>query len=66
MKKVIVETTRWGVSVGRRVVSSFRMTCATLCPFCLQMFEEGIEENESVEGKQARDLIEILDESLGE
>ncbi len=36
------------------------------CPFCLQMFEEGIGAKELTGKKQAKDLIEILDESLGE
>jgi Fe-S oxidoreductase len=39
-------------------------TVGVSCPFCLQMFEEGIS-SMGVEGsKRARDLIEILDESL--
>ncbi len=40
-------------------------TVGVSCPFCLQMFEEGIESNDQARGKDARDLIEILDESLG-
>ncbi|MCH9039826.1 MAG: (Fe-S)-binding protein [Chloroflexi bacterium] len=49
---------------------------AVSCPFCLQMFEEGIgslgsedpsgDTERRLEGKRALDLIEILDESLGE
>lgn len=36
------------------------------CPFCLQMFEEGISSSESAPGKaRAKDLLELLDESLG-
>ena len=36
------------------------------CPFCLQMFEEGISSTESAGGKaRAKDLLELLDESLG-
>ena len=34
------------------------------CPFCLQMFEEGIESKNLKGEKRARDLLEILDESL--
>ena len=34
------------------------------CPFCLQMFEEGIESKGLKGEKRARDLLEILDESL--
>ncbi len=48
-------------------------TVAVSCPYCLQMFEEGIgtlnSEGESegkLEGKRAMDLLELLDESLGE
>ena len=40
-------------------------TVGVSCPFCLQMFVEGIGSNESASGKQVRDLLEILDESLG-
>ena len=37
------------------------------CPFCLQMFEEGISSNESASTKaRAKDLLELLAESLGE
>ena len=36
----------------------------TSCPFCLQMFEDGIRVKEQ-EGKvEARDLVEILADSL--
>ncbi len=34
------------------------------CPFCLQMFEEGIGSLGEESRKDARDLIEVLDESL--
>ena len=34
------------------------------CPFCLQMFEEGIGAKNQNDQKKAKDLIEILDESL--
>jgi Fe-S oxidoreductase len=40
-------------------------TVAVSCPFCLQMFVEGIGSNEAAAGKQAKDLLELLDESLG-
>ena len=40
-------------------------TVGVSCPFCLQMFEEGIGAKELQNEKQARDLLEILDESLG-
>ena len=36
------------------------------CPFCLQMFEEGIGAKELAGKKQAKDLIELVDESLAE
>jgi len=35
------------------------------CPYCLQMFEEGISAEQLENQKKARDLLEILDESLG-
>ena len=43
-------------------------TVGVSCPFCLQMFEEGLESSENGDAgpKRARDLLEILDESLGE
>ncbi len=40
-------------------------TVAVSCPFCLQMFVEGIGSNESSPDKAVKDLIELLDESLG-
>ena len=40
-------------------------TVAVSCPFCLQMFEEGISAKEVAYRKQAKDLIEILDEATG-
>ena len=42
-------------------------TVGVSCPFCLQMFEEGIGSSANGEAgsKRARDLLEILDESLG-
>ena len=38
-------------------------TVAVSCPFCLQMFEEGISAKGMADKKQAKDLIEILDEA---
>ena len=40
-------------------------TVGVSCPFCLQMMTEGISSKGVEETKQARDLLEILDESLG-
>ncbi len=40
-------------------------TVAVSCPFCLQMFVEGAGSIEGADAPQPRDLIEILDESLG-
>ena len=40
-------------------------TVGVSCPFCLQMFVEGIGSNEAAGGKRAKDLLELLDESLG-
>ena len=36
---------------------------AVSCPFCLQMFEEGISAKGQQDSKRARDLIEIVDEA---
>ena len=41
-------------------------TVGVSCPFCLQMFTEGIEAKQLQSSKQARDILEILDESLGD
>ena len=40
-------------------------TVGVSCPFCLQMLDEGITAKGMQGKKQARDLLEILDESLG-
>ncbi len=39
-------------------------TVGVSCPFCLQMFEEGIGSLGQEGRKQAKDLLEVLDESL--
>ncbi len=38
-------------------------TVAVSCPFCLQMFEEGIAAKGQQDNKRARDLIELVDEA---
>ncbi len=40
-------------------------TVAVSCPFCLQMLDEGVAAKAPEGGGQVRDLLEILDESLG-
>ena len=40
-------------------------TVAVSCPFCLQMLDEGVTAKAPEGGRQVRDLLEILDESLG-
>lgn len=40
-------------------------TIGVSCPYCLQMFEEGISAEQLENQKKAKDLLEILDESLG-
>ena len=40
-------------------------TVGVSCPFCLQMFEEGIGSKEAQDSRRAKDLLEMLDESLG-
>ena len=39
-------------------------TVGVSCPFCLQMFEEGIQSAGVDDRKQVKDLLELLDESL--
>ena len=41
-------------------------TVGLSCPFCLQMFVEGIGSKGVQDKREAKDLLEILDESLGE
>ena len=41
-------------------------TVGVSCPFCLQMFVEGIGSKDLQDTKQTRDLLEVLNESLGE
>ena len=41
-------------------------TIGVSCPFCLQMFEEGIGSKGLQSEKSARDILELLAESLGE
>jgi Fe-S oxidoreductase len=61
----------WMEETGRRVnhmrtdhfVETGSETVAVSCPFCLQMFEEGISAKGLGGARQARDLLEILDES---
>ena len=61
-------------SRGRRVnhvrTDQFLETDAQIvgvsCPFCLQMMEEGIQSRGLQGEKKARDLLELLDESLAE
>ena len=40
-------------------------TVGVSCPFCLQMLDEGVAAKAPAGGGQVRDLLEILDESLG-
>jgi Fe-S oxidoreductase len=62
-----IEETR-GTRVNRLRTEQFLETGADTvgvsCPFCLQMFEEGIESVGPGGGKQAKDILELLDESL--
>jgi Fe-S oxidoreductase len=63
----------WMEESGRRVnhirtehfLETRSDTVAVSCPFCLQMFEEGISAKGLEGKKQAKDLLEILDESTG-
>jgi Fe-S oxidoreductase len=64
----------WMEETGRRVnhmrtdhfVETGSDTVAVSCPFCLQMFEEGISAKGLGGAKRAQDLIEILDEAAGD
>ena len=56
-----------GERVNRRRTDHFLETgtdtVAVSCPFCLQMFEEGINAKGMDDGKRARDVLELLDEA---
>ena len=39
-------------------------TLGVSCPFCLQMFEEGIDAKGMKETKQTKDLLEVLVDSV--
>src|SRR3990172_484273 len=41
-------------------------TVGVSCPFCLQMFEEGIKSKGLEDSKKARDLVELLDEATAQ
>ena len=41
-------------------------TVGVSCPFCLQMMTEGIQSKGEDQNKQAKDVLEILAESLGD
>ena len=40
-------------------------TIGVSCPFCLQMFVEGIDTKQAQKAKRAKDILELLEESLG-
>ena len=37
---------------------------AVACPFCLQMFEEGLSSKSPDENKSVKDIAELLEESI--
>jgi Fe-S oxidoreductase len=41
-------------------------TVVTACPYCLQMFEEGIEHKGMKDSLMARDLVEIVEAAMGQ
>ena len=40
-------------------------TVGVSCPFCMQMMEEGVQSKGETESKQVKDLVELVEESLG-
>ena len=40
-------------------------TVGVSCPFCMQMMEEGVQSKGANESKQVKDLVELVEESLG-
>jgi Fe-S oxidoreductase len=64
----------WVEEVGGKRVNHVRteqfletgaQTVGVSCPFCLQMLTEGISAKGVADQKQAKDLLEILAESVG-
>jgi Fe-S oxidoreductase len=49
--------------VLREIAATGADTVAVSCPFCLQMFEEGISSRGAQDVRQAKDLIELLDDN---
>ncbi|MEE9279639.1 MAG: (Fe-S)-binding protein [Myxococcota bacterium] len=49
----------------KQFVETAADTALVSCPFCLQMFTEGIDSSEVGDGRQTVDLLEILEQSLG-
>ena len=41
-------------------------TVGVSCPFCLQMMTEGLQAKGQADQKQAKDVLELLAESLGD
>ena len=66
------DTCGWEESLGDRInhirtdhfLGTGAATVGVSCPFCLQMLTEGIEARGEKGGKQAKDLLELLAESL--
>ena len=48
-----------------QVLETNASVVATACPFCLQMFEEGIRSKDVQEKLQAKDIAELLAERIG-
>jgi Fe-S oxidoreductase len=46
------------------VIKTGADTIVTACPYCLQMFEEGIEHKEIKDSLKARDLIELVEAAM--
>ena len=40
-------------------------TVGVSCPFCMQMMEEGVQSKGETGSKQVKDLVELVEESLG-
>ena len=73
MRAVAAASTTCGRTSGRRLrrartyaayLQGETATVGVSCPFCLQMFEEGIQSAGVDDRKQVKDLLELLDESL--
>ena len=55
----------FGLAITKKFLESGADTVGVSCPFCMQMMEEGVQSKGENESKNVRDLVELVEESLG-